>query len=142
MNINGVYYLRITGKGNKERSVIIPENIYKMLCEYNNKINNQTEYLIVKENSGLLNRRELHLFIQRIGAKVLNKKISPHTLRHSFATIQLVNKGKSLTAVSQYLGHSSTAITANLYIHDQLNAADINAIGGNINNNGVNQLKK
>ena len=132
LNINGVYYLRIIGKGNKERSVIIPDSVYKMLCEYNSKIINQTEYLIIKENGCLLNRRELHLFIQRIGAKVLNKKISPHTLRHSFATIQLIEKKKSLTAVSQYLGHSSTAITANLYIHDQLNATDINAIGGNM----------
>jgi len=130
LNISGTYYLRIIGKGNKERSIIIPDNIYKMLCDYNSKINNQSEYLIIKENGGLLNRRELHLFIQRIGAKILNKKFSPHTLRHSFATIQLIEKKKSLTAVSQYLGHSSTAITANLYIHDCLNKNDIDALGG------------
>ena len=46
--------------------------------------------------------------------------LHPHMLRHSRATDMLLNKEISLKAVSRYLGHSSTAITSDLYVHDQV----------------------
>ena len=52
---------------------------------------------------------------------VLGREISAHTLRHSWATEQ-IKRGQSLKAVSLYLGHASTSITADLYVHDTLDA--------------------
>ena len=92
VNINGTYYLRITGKGNKERSIIIPDNIFNMIGEYTRETKMESAYLITKENGGQLNRHELKLFINRICKKVLNKNATPHTLRHSFATRDLSRK--------------------------------------------------
>jgi len=53
------------------------------------------------------------------------KNISPYTLRHSFCTNMLLVKNKSLKAVSNYVGHSSTSITADMYCHDQLKVEDV-----------------
>ena len=49
----------------------------------------------------------------------------PHMLRHSRATDLLLRKGQSLKAVSKYLGHSSVAITAQVYIHDEVNIYEL-----------------
>jgi site-specific recombinase XerD len=46
--------------------------------------------------------------------------VSPHTLRHSRATDMHLDKGISLKAVSQYLGHASVAVTASMYLHDEV----------------------
>lgn len=62
--------------------------------------------------------------IAKAGLLILGRHISAHTLRHSWATRKL-KEGKSLKAVSRYLGHSSTAITADLYIHDDLTWNDL-----------------
>jgi integrase/recombinase XerD len=60
-----------------------------------------------------------------VGLKTLGKNISPHTLRHSFCTNMLLVKNKSLKAVSNYVGHSSTSITADMYVHSQLVPEDV-----------------
>ncbi len=50
---------------------------------------------------------------------MLNRDISAHKLRHSFATIKIAKTGK-IKAVSEYLGHSSTSITLDMYVHEEL----------------------
>ncbi|HPG30708.1 MAG TPA: tyrosine-type recombinase/integrase [bacterium] len=92
INNNGVYYLRIIDKNDKERSVIIPDNTYKMLCIYNQLINNQTEYLITMPINKKLDRQKVFNIIQKTGNKILNKSISPSTLRHTFAVYYLIKK--------------------------------------------------
>ena len=62
--------------------------------------------------------------IRRASRRVLGRTISAHCCRHTWAT-RMIKSGKSLTAVSRYLGHASTSITADLYVHDDLVWEDV-----------------
>ena len=57
--------------------------------------------------------------ITKAGRRILGRKISAHSMRHSFATLT-IRDGASIKAVSKYLGHSSTAITMDMYVHESL----------------------
>jgi integrase/recombinase XerD len=123
-DINGTYYVRVNGKRNKERDIILKKSLYELIKDYRKRINCNSDYIITKENCKKLNRTELYKMIKRLNKKVLNKSVSPHQLRHSFCNIQLKNT-KDLSAVSRYVGHSSTSITADIYIHSELLAENI-----------------
>ena len=56
--------------------------------------------------------------------KVIGREINPHDFRHYFAT-RLLKEGKSLKAIAQWLGHSSTSITSDMYVHDELSPDDL-----------------
>ena len=60
--------------------------------------------------------------IIKAGRRILGRGISAHTMRHSFATLA-IREGASIKAVSEYLGHSSTAITMAMYVHESLEKA-------------------
>jgi integrase/recombinase XerD len=83
------------------------------------------KYLFETGNHNSYSRCYLWREIKKVGLKILGKNISPHTLRHSFCTNMLLVKNKSLKAVSNFVGHSSTSITADMYIHDQLKVEDV-----------------
>ncbi len=120
-NDNDTIYIDILGKGSKERRIFIPtELFYRITSVFNSKY-----YLFETYNHRQFSRHYIWREIRKVGHKVLNKTISPHTLRHSFCTNMLLSKNKSLKAVSNYVGHSSTSITADMYIHDQLKPDDI-----------------
>ena len=114
-------YLECTGKGSKDRVVpfgkkslealnkYLPER--EFLCQ---KYNLKTKNLLISEKGKIVNRQEVYTFIH-IQGKELHKSISPHTLRHSFAT-HLLENGADLRVVQELLGHSDVS-TTQLYTH-------------------------
>lgn len=106
----------ILGKGNKERFVLFGKNAYDLLLEYLNKRNTDCEYLFVNNNKKPLTDRGVRYIVDSIVKKsALKFKISPHTLRHTFAT-HLLNNGADLKSVQELLGHESIATTG-IYTH-------------------------
>lgn len=114
-------YLQCTGKGSKERIVPLGSKavaaLKKFLPKRNfslQKFNLSTSRLLVNEEGRELTRQDIYSFINEQGKKI-NKHISPHTLRHSFAT-HLLENGADLRVVQELLGHSDVA-TTQLYTH-------------------------
>jgi len=117
------YAVSVCGKGRKVRRVFFSAELIDGL----KKAFNGKTYLIETKNGKQVSRNAVYSIVKKAG-KVIDKAVSPHTLRHSFATHTLVKKGKSLKAVSNYLGHSSTSATADYYIHDELSAEDLGIV--------------
>ena len=114
-------YIRCFGKGSKERIVPIGEAAKQILEEYLeyrtmllDKYNNSSKKLIILDSGREVTRQDIYKFIRKQGEK-LNKRISPHTLRHTFAT-HLIENGADLRIVQELLGHSDVA-TTQLYTH-------------------------
>ena len=114
-------YIRCFGKGSKERIIPIGEQAKAMLKEYFptrdlliKKYNLTTKNLLIKDNCHFVTRQDVYNFIHAQG-KLIHKNISPHTLRHSFAT-HLLENGADLRVVQELLGHSDVS-TTQLYTH-------------------------
>ena len=114
-------YIRCFGKGSKERIIPLGEIAKTAIREYLpqrelliKKYNLNTKRLLIKENGHYINRQDVYNFIHTQG-KVIHKNISPHTLRHSFAT-HLLENGADLRVVQELLGHSDVS-TTQLYTH-------------------------
>lgn len=114
-------YVRCFGKGSKERIIPIGEKAKNAVKEYLpsrdllvKKYNLNTKRLLILENGRLINRQDIYNFIHSQG-KLIHKNISPHTLRHSFAT-HLIENGADLRIVQELLGHSDVS-TTQLYTH-------------------------
>lgn len=112
-------YVRVIGKGNKERIVPVGKKACEFVQRYlelRNKKYPNAEGLFVSQKGGKLNRiefwRQLKAYAVTAG---INKSLSPHTLRHSFAT-HLLAGGADLRFVQEMLGHSSIA-TTQIYTH-------------------------
>ena len=119
-NLNGKY-LQCTGKGSKDRIVPLGKKAVKAIKDflperdyYLQKYNLQTKLLLINEHGKKVTRQEVYTFIHESGKK-LHKAISPHTLRHTFAT-HLIENGADLRVVQELLGHSSVS-TTQLYTH-------------------------
>lgn len=116
-------FLKVTGKGNKERFVPIHFNAQKYITIYINEIRIHLKPTKGYEDTLFLNRRGKGLtrqmiftILKELAIKIgLKKKISPHTLRHSFAT-HLLKNGADLRAIQQMLGHESIT-TTEVYVH-------------------------
>lgn len=116
-------FIKILGKGNKERFAPINYETQILIYNYINKI--RPSILVQKgfEDNVFLNRRGKTLTRQMIFTIIRNlaisidlkKKIGPHTLRHSFAT-HLLEGGADLRAIQQMLGHESIT-TTEIYVH-------------------------
>lgn len=121
---DGIPYMSVSviGKGNKERKIKLKIELYqKILLTFNSKT-----YLFETKNNRAFTRQAIYRIVNTAGLKALGtRQVHPHTLRHSFATHLLIKDNKSLKAVSKYLGHSSTAITSDFYIHDELSIKDL-----------------
>lgn len=120
MDINGKY-LYCTGKGSKERLVplgsIAIEAIKNYLPERDfilQKYRIDSKKFLINDRGKVITRQEVYTFIKEQGEKV-HKHISPHTLRHSFAT-HLLENGADLRVVQELLGHSDVS-TTQLYTH-------------------------
>ncbi|HBN02452.1 MAG TPA: tyrosine recombinase XerD [Bacteroidetes bacterium] len=115
-------FIKILGKGDKERLVPVGAKtitqIGYYMSHYRNhvatkKVNNQ---LILNQKGAALSRITVFKVLKDLAAKAkINKNISPHTLRHSFATV-LVEAGADLRAIQQMLGHESIT-TTEIYTH-------------------------
>lgn len=115
-------YVKCFGKGSKERIVPIGKIAKEALIIYLEhrseileKTKESTEFLFIHENGRQITRQDIYLIIKELGEKLLKKHITPHTLRHSFATHMLEN-GADLRVVQELLGHSDVA-TTQLYTH-------------------------
>lgn len=115
--------IRVTGKGSKERLIPIGSEALKFIDIYKGTVRNHLQIDKGAEDILFLNRRGkplsrvmIFLMIKEIVAKAgINKKVSPHTFRHSFAT-HMVEAGADLRAVQQMLGHESIT-TTEIYTH-------------------------
>jgi integrase/recombinase XerD len=118
-----VGFLRIVGKGNKERLVPIGASAIKYLDIYRHTVRIHQAAQKGEEDIVFLNRRGkrlsrvmIFLIIKDLAKRTgINKNISPHTFRHSFAT-HLVEGGADLRAVQEMLGHESIT-TTEIYTH-------------------------
>ena len=116
-------FIRVIGKGNKQRFVPIHYNAQKYILTYIKNIRRHLNPKKGYEDTVFLNRRGngltrqmIFIILKDLAIKIaLNKKISPHTLRHSFAT-HLLKNGADLRAIQQMLGHESIT-TTEVYVH-------------------------
>ena len=114
-------YVRCLGKGSKERIIPMGETAKSVIKEYLltrdlliKKYNIDSKKLLIKDNGHFISRQDVYNFIHAQG-KLIHKNISPHTLRHSFAT-HLLENGADLRIVQELLGHSDVS-TTQLYTH-------------------------
>ena len=115
-------YVRITGKGSKERLVpISPAAIRELHQWYEDRSQmrikpGEEDYVFLNRRGSHLTRTMILIMIKRLAAQVgIKKTISPHTLRHSFATA-LLEGGASLRAIQAMLGHENIG-TTQIYTH-------------------------
>lgn len=116
-------FIKITGKGNKQRFVPVGKTTIKLIGLYANQIRVHLSIQKGYEDTLFLNRRGKQLtramvftIIKDLALKInLNKTISPHTFRHSFAT-HLLENGADLRSIQLMLGHESIT-TTEVYMH-------------------------
>jgi integrase/recombinase XerD len=116
-------FIRVIGKGNKERLVPVSPSVEKEIGIYNDFIRRHQHIQPGNENVVFLNRRGAKLtrvmiftIIKNLANEIgLQKNISPHTFRHSFAT-HLLEGGANLRAIQEMLGHESIT-TTEIYTH-------------------------
>lgn len=113
--------IKVLGKGNKERMVIYNNHTKKALDiylkdGYNYFNKKSSEYLILNKNGNKLSERYIREIInKKVSQASLDIKISPHTLRHTFAT-DILENGADLMTVKELLGHESLNTTS-IYTH-------------------------
>ena len=127
INISDIFntesLLKVLGKGNKERFVPMSDQAKNFLNEYINYERNQVQakrgyedILFLNNRGKKLTRVMIYNIIEETRKKVgIKKKISPHTLRHSFAT-HLLENGADIVSIQKMLGHSSITTTER-YLH-------------------------
>jgi len=127
LKISHVYFdiefIRVIGKGNKERLVPIGSDALKHIQIYMEHVRNKlpqypkySDMLFLNKRGTPISRVMVFIVIKNLAEKInLNKNISPHTFRHSFAT-HLIEGDADLRAVQQMLGHSSIT-TTEIYTH-------------------------
>lgn len=119
-------FLKVTGKGNKERLVPIGRDALKFLGIYIQDVRGKyphkpakkgfESFVFLNRNGGKLTRVMIFTITKNLAQQVgLKKRISPHTFRHSFAT-HLIEGGADLRAVQEMLGHESIT-TTEIYTH-------------------------
>jgi len=116
-------FIRVIGKGNKQRFVPINSYMIKLIENYKNLIRSGIKIQKGHEDTIFLNRRGkqisrnmVFMILKDLTEKAgIHKTVSPHTLRHSFAT-HLLENGADLRAIQQMLGHESIT-TTEIYMH-------------------------
>ena len=108
--------MRIRGKGEKDRIVLFDENAKEVILNYLkirnlNETRKASELLILNKNSTQLTSRFVEIMIKKYATKAgITKKVTPHILRHSFAT-HLLTHGVDIRVIQQLLGHASLSTT-------------------------------
>jgi integrase/recombinase XerD len=118
-NDNNVSIIRVIGKGNKERFIYAPNILIEAI-----------KLAYMPQNNLLINinRQSAYKTIRGAMSKI-GLKLSPHSMRHTFATNAIKEGKRSIKAVAKQLGHSSTNITNDFYNHDSFEASDFNMEG-------------
>jgi len=109
--------VKVRGKGKKERLLPIGEKALDAIKKYLSKRrSNYREALFLNNRGGRLTQRGVRVVLNKyIGKAALQEKVSPHVLRHSFAT-HLLDRGADLRSVQELLGHASLS-TTQIYTH-------------------------
>ncbi len=114
--------INILGKGKKERIVYYGDYLQEVLDKYINDsrkylLNNKlSEYLILNNNGSKITTRGVEYIIDKmVNEAAIKHKISPHVLRHTFAT-HMLNGGADIKSIQQLLGHESLSTTG-IYTH-------------------------
>ena len=127
LKLNNLYehegFVRVIGKGNKERLVPVGRDALKFIKIYREEIRCHLDikhghegYIFLNRRGAKLTRVMIFTIIKNLAKEIsLNKNISPHTFRHSFAT-HLIEGGADLRAVQDMLGHESIT-TTEIYTH-------------------------
>ncbi|MCK9613006.1 MAG: site-specific tyrosine recombinase XerD [Bacteroidales bacterium] len=127
LKISDVYFnegfVRIIGKGNKERLSPIGNSAMKQISIYLKQVRvhqeikkGSADIIFLNRRGGKMSRQMIFFIIKELAEKSgLKKKIGPHTFRHSFAT-HLIERGADLRAVQDMLGHESIT-TTEIYTH-------------------------
>jgi len=115
-------YLRCIGKGQKERVVPFSKNLRKILCEYLETVRPRfskdpmNRFVFLTRRGKEFSRKSIWKLIKQYALKAgITKTVSPHTLRHSFAS-HLLHNGAPLRVIQEMLGHSDIS-TTQLYTH-------------------------
>ena len=116
-------FIKVTGKGDKQRLVPISQTTQKYINLYRGEIRvhldikpNAKDTLFLNQHGKGLTRAMVFTIVKRLAEKAgIKKSISPHTFRHSFAT-HLLENGADLRAIQQMLGHESIT-TTEIYTH-------------------------
>jgi len=116
-------FIKVTGKGDKERLVPIGESALKYIGIYRHQVRvhhkigkGQEDILFLNRRGSALTRQMIFILLKNLVKEAgIKKKVSPHTFRHSFAT-HLVEGGADLRAVQEMLGHESIT-TTEIYTH-------------------------
>ncbi|MFA5145393.1 MAG: tyrosine recombinase XerC [Candidatus Omnitrophota bacterium] len=112
--ISGI--VKVMGKGKKERIVPIGETAIKAIRKYLDKRSKQSQALFLNKNGKRITARGVRGMVDKyIHIIGMRQGISPHTLRHSFAT-HLLNRGADLRTVQELLGHANLS-TTQIYTH-------------------------
>lgn len=120
--------LKVTGKGNKERIIPLLPTVFGTLDDYMEKRNNikciatsDRDYLLLTKNGKKLYATLVYRVVRSYFSVLSTKhKISPHVLRHTFAT-HLLNEGADINSIKTMLGHESLASTQ-VYTHNDIDA--------------------
>lgn len=119
-------FMKIVGKGKKERLVPISESAIRALNHWLTARNvlqikpKQEDFLFLNRRGSHMTREMVFVIIKQLTEKAgIEKRVSPHTFRHSFAT-HLLEHGANLRAIQQLLGHSSIT-TTEIYTHMSIN---------------------
>ena len=103
--------IRIRGKGEKDRIVLFDENTLLLMEDYLSKSSMEGDYLFVNRSGNHLTPRYIQMMIKEYAeAAGIRKRVTPHILRHSFAT-HLLKNGVDIRAIQQLLGHSNLSTT-------------------------------
>lgn len=100
-------WIRVVGKGNKQRDIPLLQSTAKLVREY--VVESRPKKYLFEQNSQKLSENSLRYIITKVFKRV-SLKVTPHQLRHSYATI-LLNNNARIADVSELLGHSSMATT-------------------------------
>jgi len=116
---DSIYTIKIIGKGNKPRDIKITSDLYQKIIYLA-----ETGFVFKTLKDKPMDRIFVTKEIKRVAKRVINKNISAHTLRHSFAT-NLLKMTNNIKGVSSYLGHSDISTTLRMYIHSDLTMDDL-----------------
>lgn len=108
--------VKVSGKGKKERMVPIGDKALRAIRNYTEQRKQQAPAVFLNKNGGRITDRGVRLVLDKyIRRTALRENISPHSLRHSFAT-HLLNRGADLRSVQELLGHANLS-TTQIYTH-------------------------
>lgn len=120
---DGRKFFMLIGKGEKERTISIADDFYDEIIS---TFHTHIKYgpLICTQNGSRFQRSYITNMLRKLSRKIIGRPVGSHVMRHTFATLQL-ERGRDIKAISDYLGHSDTSTTQDMYIHTKLKVGEL-----------------